>query len=273
MNNNYNNIIIPEELNFMTKKTVKKHQRRKQVITSLTTVAATLLVFTTSLNVSSTFADTMQQIPVVKDIANVLTFRSYETETDEIKGVVTLPTVNIESTDLDEYINEVINTEVDRILVEAQIRAEEYKEAYISTGGTEAEFKEKNMTVDVNYEVFTQDENYLSFRVYTHETLAAVYAENLYFTIDLNDRKILSLEDLIGENYVEAMTNKVLNDIEIDVKDNPNKYFEEYKEADFKVRDDINYYLNEGKLFIVFDKYELAAGAYGRLEFEIPMIK
>ncbi len=273
MNNKYNDIIIPEELNFMTNKTIKKHQKKKQVITSLTTVAATLLVFTTSLNVSSTFADTMQQIPVVKDIANVLTFRSYETETDEIKSVVTLPSVSIESTDLDEYINEVINTEVDRILEEAQIRAEEYKEAYISTGGTEAEFKEKNMTVGVDYEVFTQDENYLSFRVYTHETLAAVYAENLYFTIDLNDRKILTLEDLLGENYVEVMTSKVVDDIKIDVNDNPNKYFENYEEADFKVRDDIDFYLKEGKLLIVFSKYELAAGAYGRLEFEIPMIK
>ncbi|MCH4886006.1 DUF3298 domain-containing protein [Acidaminobacter sp. JC074] len=271
MSNKYKNIIIPEELDFMTQKTIRKHKRNKRFITSLTSVAAALVIFTTSLNVSYTFAESMQQIPIVKDIASMLTFRTYENQTDEITSTVTIPSVSIEESNIDDFINETISSEVERILEEAQVRAEEYKDAYISTGGTEEGYKEKNMTVAVDYEVFSQDENHLSFRVFTHETLAAVYAENLYFTLDLNQRKILSLEDLLGENYVEIMTEKVLADIEEDAKENPNKYFDDYKSPDFKVRSDIDFYLKDNKLFIVFWKYELAAGAFGRLEFEIPM--
>lgn len=255
----------------MVNKTIQKNKTKRNLIMSITSIAATLLIFTTSLNVSSTFAETMNQIPVIKEIASILTFRSYETETEEIRSDVTVPSVSIEETDVDDYINETIETEIENLLEEAQIRAEEYKEAYLDTGGTEEGYKEKNMSVTVDYEIFSQDENTLSFRVFTHETLAAVYAENLYFTVDLKERKLLTLKDLLGEDYVNIMTEKVLNDIKEDIKENPDKYFEDYKSPDFKVREDIDFYIKDGKLMIVFQKYELAAGAFGRLEFEIPM--
>jgi hypothetical protein len=271
MTNKYENIIIPKELDIMVKNTIKKDKNKRRLVASFTSVAAALLIFTTSLNVSSTFAETVSTIPVVKDIASVLTFRTYETETEEITSDITIPSVTIEETKLDDYINTTISTEADRILEEAQIRAEEYKDAYLSTGGTKEGYEAKNMTVSVDYEIFTQDENYLSFRVFTHETLAAVYAENLYYTIDLNARKIITLEDLLGENYINEVTSIVVDSIVLDATDNPNKYFDDYKSEDFKVREDLEFYIQENKLFVVFSKYELAAGAFGRLEFEIPM--
>lgn len=271
MTNKYENIIIPKELDIMVKNTINKEKNKRRFTASFTGVAAALLIFTTSLNVSSTFAETVSTIPVVKSIASVLTFRTYETETEELTSDVTLPSVIIEETKLDDYINTTISSETDRILEEAQIRAEEYKDAYLSTGGSKEGYEAKNMTVSVDYEIFTQDENYLSFRVFTHETLAAVYAENLYYTVDLNARKIITLKDLLGDNYIDEVTSIVVDSIVLDATDNPNKYFDGYKSEDFKVREDLEFYIKENKLFVVFWKYELAAGAFGRLEFEIPM--
>lgn len=270
MNNNYNKIVIPKELDLMTNKTIRKEKFTRNIKRTCSIAAATLVLFTTSLNVSSTFAETMNQIPVIKDIASVLTFRSYTTSTEEITSDVTIPSVDIDQTNVDDFINEMIETEVKRILEEAQIRAEEYKDAYISTGGTEEGFKEKNMNVTVDYEIFTQDENYLSFRVFTHESLAAVYAENLYFTLDLKERKIITLEDLLGETYMDQIKSVVTESILEDSKENPNKYFEDYTQTDLIIREDLDFYIKDNKLFVEFMKYELAAGVYGRLIFEIP---
>lgn len=271
MNNQYNNIIIPKELDQMVKETIQKEKRKKHFITSFSAVAATLIIFTSSLNLSSTFAESMGQIPVIKDIASILTFRSYEKATEEITSDVTVPTVTIESASIDEYINETIESKVKELLDEAQLRAEEYKEAYLDTGGTEAGYKEKNMKVTVDYELFSQDDQYLSFRVFTHETLAAVYSENLYFTIDLKEKQLVTLQDLLGHDYINIMTTSVVASIEQAVKKGETMYFEDYLSPDFKVREDIDFYIKDHELFIVFQKYELAAGAAGRLEFNIPI--
>ncbi|MBI9012138.1 MAG: DUF3298 domain-containing protein [Clostridiales bacterium] len=272
MNKKYDDIIIPKELEVMINNTIKKEKNKKKLWTSLATTAAALIIFTTSLNVSPAFAESLKDIPVIKNIAAVLTFTSYETESDELFGEITVPEVIIEDTNLDEFINETIQSQVSIVLEEAQINAEGYKEAYLATGGTEEGYENKNMTVSVDYEIFTQDEEYLSFRVYSHESLAAVYASNLYFTVDLKEKRLLTLEDLLGNDYINIMTTTVLEAIEKDAKDNPNKYFDDYKTPEFKVRGDIDFYLTtDHKLMIVFQKYELAPGAMGRLEFEIPM--
>jgi len=270
MNNKYNEIVIPKELDLMINKNIKKEKYTRRILRTCWIAATALVLFTTSLNVSSTFADNMNRIPVIKDIASILTFRSYSTSTEEISSDVTIPSVSIEDSKLDEYINTTIETEVKRILDEAQIRAEEYKDAYISTGGTEEGYKAKNMTVSVDYEVFTQDENNLSFRVYTHESLAAVYAENLYFTLDLKSQKIITLDALLGDDYRQIISEEVTKQILKDEEKNPDKYFEDYSQVDLVIREDIDFYLKNSKLYVEFMKYELAPGVFGRITFEIP---
>lgn len=271
MNKKYDNIIIPKELDFMIQKTIKKDKKRRQVIKTFTGIAAALLLFTTTLNISPSFANNLKDVPLLGGLADLLTFRSYETSSDDIKADVTLPEVHLEDTKLDDYINQIINQKVEEVLAEAEIRAAEYKEAYLDTGGTEAGYKEKNMQVIADYEIFSQDEDYLSFRVYTHESLAAVYASNLYFTLDLKNKSLLNLEDLLGSDYVNIMTQEVLEKIEADEKENPGFYFDDYKADDFKVREDIAFYMKDKQVFIVFEKYELAPGVAGRLEFNIPL--
>lgn len=270
MNKQYNDIIIPEELNIMINKTIKKKNHKKAWL-SLSAIAATLLIFTTSLNVSPAFAESVSNMPVISHIASLLTFTTYNTQSDELSGKINYPNITIDSSN-DTYINETIQFQVEKVLLEAQINAEEYKEAFMSTGGTELEYKAKNMSVRVDYEIYRQDENYVSFRVYSHESLAAVYASNLYFTVDLNKQMVVTLESLLGDDYLDKITHTVLKLIKEDAGINPNKYFENYKANDFTVRKDIDFYLNDlNHLIIVFEKYEIAAGAYGRLEFEIPM--
>lgn len=266
MNHKYNDIIIPEELEEMINKTIKKSN--KQFLAIVSAIAATFIIFTSSLNLSPTFAESLMDIPILSQVVSVLTFTK---SSEEIESNVTYIQVDT-SSDVDDYINQVIQDKVEMVLQEAQINAAEYKEAYISTGGTEAQYKEKNMSVTVDYEIYQHNDNYISFRVYSHESLAAVYASNLYFTLDLKNKLIVDLETILGHDYIDIITKSVLEQINEDARNNPDKYFDDYKADDFKVREDIDFYLNsDNQLVLVFNKYELAAGAYGRLEFIIPV--
>lgn len=250
----------------MVNETIKKHERRhKQVIAWIGTAAA-VCIFSLTLNISETFAETMHDIPVIKHIADVLTIRSYDFEKENIQGVVDMPQVDIKDADLEDYINSTIEEKVQLVLTEAEVRADEYKTAYLETGGTEEGWAEKNMQVTVDYDIYLQNDDYLSFRVFTHETLAAVYSQNLYFNLDLQAQRTLSLADLLGEDYVVTITSVVKEDIE----SNPDIYFDNVKTDDWQAREDVSFYLNgDGKVVVVFEKYELAPGAMGRLEYEI----
>ena len=124
--------------------------------------AAVVVVFGVSVNVSPAFAQAVDEIPVVGDIARVLTVRSF---TEEQPG----STVNVEQpmvaddTQFAADVNEQINKIVDQYIEEANQRIAEYREAFLATGGTEEEFEQKNIQVDVDYEILSETEDRVSF--------------------------------------------------------------------------------------------------------------
>ncbi|MBN2796528.1 MAG: DUF3298 domain-containing protein [Clostridia bacterium] len=257
----YNGIEIPKELNMMVNERIKNNKKKKRKNIGWLSLAASVCILVTSLNVSETFAETVTNIPVIGQIANLLIVRSYDFEKEDLSGTVNVPNVTISDETLKKFINDTINEKVDNVLKEAEERIMEYKEAFIETGGTEEQWAEKNMTVTADYEVYLENEDFLSFRVYTHESLAAVYATNLFFTLDLKNQQLLTLEDLIGPNYIEIISTKAKEMMTVDSEN----YFEQSE--DWSIRPDMNFYLNDqGETVVVFEKYEIAPGAMGPIE-------
>ena len=92
----YENIPIPAELSKRVQLEIEKananqkrkaiHIQRRRILMKKTAIAATsaVVLLTTGLNTSQTFAQELGGIPVVGSIARVLTFRSYETEKTDI---------------------------------------------------------------------------------------------------------------------------------------------------------------------------------------------
>lgn len=262
----YNHTEIPKELSQMINETIHTEKNRKKKLFSLIASAAAICVFTLSLNVSESFAETVVKIPLLGDVANVLIVREYSFEKEDISGEVNAPSITIGNEETEKYINETIEEKVSTVLEEATKRVQEYKDAFLETGGSQAQWEEKNMQVNVDYEIFLQDENYLSFAVFTNESLAAVYAEYLYFTIDLKTKELVTLQDLLGDDYVASITETV----KAAVKQAPDRYFDNVKAAGWEARPDVNFYLNnQEQVVVIFEKYELAPGAEGRLSFII----
>lgn len=263
-NEQYNNIEIPKELNMIVKNTIQKNKRKRRTILSLAASLLVLFTFTLSLNSSPVFAELVSEVPIINKLANILTFKSYTVEEADLTKNVNQVVLHMDG--IDEYVNEIIEDKVTTVLKEATIRVEEYKDAFISTGGSEEEFKEKNMEVTIDYDIFYQSEDFISFRVYSHETLAAVYAENMYFTINLQSKEITQLSDFLGQDYQSTLTELVISKI----SQAPENYFE--VKSDFQVREDIDFYLvDDETIAVVFNKYEIAPGSMGRVTFQVPL--
>ena len=147
-----------------------------------------------------------------------------------------------------------------------------YKNAYISTGGTEDEFAAKNIEIMVNYKLKCNNETYSSFVLEMYESWTSSTAEYEYYNFDSNTGDILSLKDLLGDDYI-AIANNSINTAILNAE-NQEMYFTIDQGGFETISDSTNFYINEhSNPLIVFDKYEIAAGALGSPTFEIHVPK
>lgn len=283
----YEEVPIPEELSKRIQWEVQKaDSRRKKAAESsgrkrkgylrgwqkgIVAAAAAMAVFVTALNTSTVFAQNVGELPVIGAIAKVLTFRSYELETeDDLKISVDIPSIEMiaEGTgNLAESVNEEILEMCEQYADEAVERAKEYRQAFLDTGGTEEEWAAHDIQIKVWYEVKAHTDRYLSVAVMGSENWTSAYSETRYFNFDLEKGRQVTLEDLLGEDYAAIADASILSQI-------PEKEAEsglDYWEEDFTgVTEDTRFYINEdGNPVIVFGEYEIAPGAAGQPEFEI----
>ena len=257
---------------------------RKVFYYSMTTAAAMFLALVVGLNSSRSFAMEMGKHPILGPLARVLTVRSYH-GFDEERGIqqdIEVP--QIEKGELGQAAGGAIgeaNIDIQRIvdshLVQAQADFEEYKRSFLESGGSEKEWDERTMDLDLSYEVKYQDEEKLSLVLYYSEASAAAYEKAYYFNINLKNNEKLSLEDLLGENYVAIANEQIIHQMEERMKADENIYYwgilqeeEEDVEGFTTVDENTGFYINqEGNPVVTFQEYSVAPGYMGIQEFEI----
>lgn len=279
----YEEIMIPEELSERVQEAIKhseknrtivKLQKRNMILKRSAGVAAAILVtFTALLNTSTTFAQNISTMPVIGAVAKVLTFRSYEQENEDLKLSVKIPSVEMISQDtkgLTESINQEIYRLCQQYADEAVQRAADYKKAFIDTGGTEEEWKAHNLEIHVWYEINAQTEDYLSFTIMGTESWNSADHERKYYNLDLNSQKLVSLRDLLGEDYIAIANESIKNQIETNSQEMGIPFWSPEEGGFTGISDEVCFYINNaGNPVIVFEKYEIAPGSAGAIEFEI----
>ena len=273
----YDEIEIPEELSERIQEEIRKADAKRRKILAFrrrlkrgtASAAAAAAVFITALNTNTAFAETAGNLPVIGAVARVFTFRSYETEENDLHISVEIPSVEMISRDFD-GLTQSVNEEIFRLCSqyadEAKARAEEYRQAFLDTGGTEEEWAAHNIQIRVWYEVKSQSEKYLSLAVMGTENWTTAYSQTRYYNFDLENGRLLTLEDVLGENFQERADEEIRRQM----KEREGKgtvYFGSFE----GIGKDAPFYLNEaGNPVIVFEKYEIAPGSEGQQEFEIP---
>lgn len=245
---------------------MRKEKKRRNGKTAGIAAACAVFCFTMALNISPAFAEDMSKVPGLGPISRVLTFRSYDFSDGDKTIGVNIPQIQIEGA-----YSEKVNDEILRIVSDYQSRAEEniaaYKEAFLATGGTEEEFTEKNLRVKVDYEVKCETEDTLSLVLIGQEDWNNASAVTEYYNISLIEDREITLEDLLGENYIEIANKEIQEQI---AADDSGLYFAPDMGGFTTITEETNFYINQaGNPVIVFDQYEIAAGAAGMPEFEI----
>jgi len=283
----YDDTPIPEELNgrllgaieqFEGKKAASSQNntgigKRRYYKWGLGTAAAFFLTFTAALNINTAFAEEVHQLPVVGVIARILTVSSYKKTVGDEKVSVEVPGVEFIQNDthgLSKQINEEIQEICSRYADESLERAQDYKQAFLDTGGTEAEWAEHKIEIKVWYEIKAQSDDYLSFVVRGTESWTSAYSQEKYYNIDLKSGKLLSLGDVLGEDYINKANDGINSQIEEKSKEIGIPFFTPEEGGFESISDETKFYMKDnGNPVIVFDKYEIAPGAAGAVEFEI----
>lgn len=167
----------------------------------------------------------------------VETVRTYEGDEGDMTLRINVPQVMGK----EGYVAE-INDKILDLTTDYEARADwevaQYKDAFLATGGTEKEFADKDIQVYVDYDVKSETKDQVSF-------------------------VLKAYNNMVSADYIYECFN-------VDLKDNSGLYFDEEMGGFTTITPETKFYIDEaGNPVIVFQKYEIAAGAAGMPEFEI----
>lgn len=271
----YEAIKIPEQLDYIVNKAINNKQNTKEykmkyVKYVLSTVSCIFLTFVVIVNLSPSFASSISDIPIIGNMAKVFTIEEYKEEDEQKLINAKIPGIeNTGNTELEKRINYEIALKMNEVLEEAEDRAAEYKKAVIETGGKEEDYQPINIQID--YKVGYSNDKIVSFVILKSETLASAYTERYFYNIDIETGKNLNLRDLLGNDYKNIIDETIYKEIEERSKNPDNMYFVEEEMKFSGIKNEYqNFYINtDGKVVIVFEKYEIAPGYMGAQEFVI----
>ena len=269
----YENTPIPEELNDRVQAGIRqgRQQRGRRVWKrSLGSVAACFVVLVGVLNLSSTVALAAADVPVLGGLFQILTVRNYETEQDGIDYSVNVPGVESDA-DLAQRVNAEIQERVDALTAKAQQDWEDYKAAFLATGGTEEELGDREMNVIVDYDIKSQTDTTVSFTVDFAEGWVASMQERYCYNLNLAEDRDITLADVLGEDWVNLCNNAVEDYIAANTDADGGSLFFTPEQGGFTTVDAAtSFYIGEdGAPVLVFPEYSIAAGAMGIVEIPV----
>lgn len=269
----YDNIQIPPQLPSVVEDAIScgtgRQQRRRppRNVVAACVSTAVAACFILLLNLSPSFAAGACSLPVVGNVCRIFIFREYHTQ-DSIKYIdAVIPQLeNTGKSQLEQRVNLYIRQLIEDCLDQSEARAKEYYDAFVATGGDPADFHPIGITVD--YEVKYLTNQYVSLHIYHYETAFSAYQSDYYYTLDLESEKILTLKDWFGSSYKDLAAESIRRTI-LTWTPEQQQLWPDITLEDL-ITENRSFYLNQdGQAVVVFDKYELACGAAGRLEFVV----
>lgn len=277
----YDSVPIPDELSKRVRMEIEKAdniQQKKRIIRKRNAVikktaaaaAAAAILFTAGVNSSETFAKAVRDLPLIGSIARVVTFRSYETKTEDAGISVDIPSVDFISADLDglqKEVNEDIHTFCEQYADKALSEAAKYRQAFLETGGTKEEWAEHDVQIKVWYEVKSQTDQYLSLVVMGNNNWNHAGYASRYYNFDRKAGKWILIKDILDTDQIPSAEESIRSQMKQREKETGMEFWgDEWKGID----QDTSFYINSaGNPVIVFAAYEIAPGAVGIQEFEV----
>lgn len=258
---------IPDELEYRVRHSIrgaKMKQYTQNIKKTAIALTAALLIFAGMVNLSPNLAMAMSEVPVIGSIVRVLSYRFDVIENENVNAHIETPVIEgLEDDGLQAELNE-------KYFEENKVLYEEFTqdmEAIMKSGG--------HMGVDAGYVVKTDTEALLSIGRYVVNTVGSSSTVFQYDTIDKVNEVLITLPSLFKDDqYIERISEYLIKTMDAAMKADADKVYW-IKEEDmepFKLMDaNQSFYITDkNKLVISFDKYAVAPGCMGMVEFEVP---
>ena len=269
--NEYENIEIPDELEFLVRTTIKeqeKKMKRKNIINKSVIAAAVAgVVFVGSINLSSEISYALSEVPVLGSIVRVLTFKTFELKDNNFDAQLKTPAIEGLDSKLEAMLNEKYLDENQKLYDDFMKEIDELKKA---------DMDEAHMGIASGYEVKTDTDKLLVIGRYVVNTAGSSSTTIKYDTIDKQNKILITLPSLFkDEAYIDIISENIKAQMKEQMKDENNVYWLEDEmmgdENFSKIDKDQSFYITkDNQLVIAFDKYEVTPGYMGNPEFIIP---
>ena len=269
--NEYENIEIPDELEFLVRTTIKeqeKKMKRKNIINKSVIAAAVAgVVFVGSINLSSEISYALSEVPVLGSIVRVLTFKTFELKDNNFDAQLKTPAIEGLDSKLEAMLNEKYLDENQKLYDDFMKEIDELKKA---------DMDEAHMGIASGYEVKTDTDKLLVIGRYVVNTAGSSSTTIKYDTIDKQNKLLITLPSLFkDEAYIDIISENIKAQMKEQMKDENNVYWLEDEMMGDENFSNIDknqsfYITKDNQLVIAFDKYEVAPGYMGNPEFIIP---
>ena len=181
-----------------------------------------------------------------------------------LKSNLEIPVINSDNSEIDNKVNKKIRTDIMHFYEQSLKEAENFLDDF--------NLDNSNFVADASFEVKKSTSNVISILVkyYKYSGGAHGYYEYIPYNIDLRNGNFLVLKDLFKEevDYKTLINNEIENQIkQLGKKEKDiNKIYEFYG-----IKDNQKFYLEDKRIVIYFDLYDIAPYAAGIPEFPIPI--
>lgn len=255
------------------KKMEKTNRNKKRIIRLAAAAAALAGIFVILPNTSATIAHAMEQIPVIGQLVEVVTFRDYTYETDRNMADIEVPEIKVTDQTGNSEVEEKLSRTTEEINAEIQKITDNLIEEFEANLDEEMGYQD----IMVKSEVLTTTQDYFTLKLICYQGAGSGYQWNVYYTIDLNTGERLQLKDLFidGADYITAISENIKEQMQAQMDADEKVYYwlnDEIEEWNFKaITDETSFYLNEkDNVVIGFNEGDVAPMYMGTVEFEIP---
>jgi hypothetical protein len=266
----YMDIEIPSDLDDVVNKALnrprKKNKTPLKILIGSGAAAALLMVV---LNTNPVLAKSLSDVPVIGNVIKVMTFVEFKIEDEKHHANIKVPSIsNLKDQDLEKSLNEKYLKENKQLYQEFMQEVESLKKQ-----------GDGHIGVESGYVVKTDNEKILSIGRYVVNTVGSSSTTFKYDTIDKKKQVIVTLPILFkNQNYIETISKNIKDQMKQQMKEDKTKVYwildagvENPIDPFEKITANHNFYINQdNKLVISFDKYEVAPGYMGVVEFIIP---
>ena len=204
-------------------------------------------------------------------VVRVLTIAGYRMEEQALRRVDIAQITGLENKDLEDAINA-------ELRADAQALVDQFERDVADLRAQFGDEETIHMTIETYYDIKCSNDEVFSLQIEYFWAAGGSNTYHKFYNINQKTGELITLDTLFdGESdYLAVITDYLIAQMKAEtMEDGQSIYWvnDDLPESDrfTGIEADHNFYINEaGRLVIAFDKYEVAPGAMGTPEFEIP---